>query len=267
MYGAGTGTLLRYEGSFFLLMPSHVLHVNMGSAIQNESPLWTHKRHPPKQRELHDMLFARRWYDIGPFVESAGIDWTVNVQDVILVELFWPLPPIYPWPFIDLDDPKFLVIPLCQFFEGQLLLVNGYPHRLNTFDHFDEPRGQFTHSTNIIRHSKVGTCKLDKGEPWISFQFTDGNHTPEDIDGMSGGVVCNVEENTAASRWAGMACTAGQGMCRFIPAQLLVPAIKRYRAAQSVVLDPASLLEEQSITREKRDILTQSLFSDYPPTD
>ena len=185
------------------------------------------------------------------------------MTDVVLIELFLPVPPIYPSSFIDLDAGDAAVVEKAQFFEGQLLLVNGYPHNINGFQHYDEKVGEFTHSTDIRRHSIVGICLLENGEPVASLEMTRGSNEPADLDGMSGAVVSNVDFETSSVKWAGMALTAGSKLIRFIPAYLLVPAIRRHTELTPITIDPASDIPSREPTddelREYRE-----MFREFP---
>lgn len=262
MYGAGTGILIRMKDRFFVLTPHHVIRKNTLGAFQNESPFWINSTHPPRWEFPHGFLFPRRLYEIGSLIEDDG-SWTLNVTDVVLIELFLPVPPIYPSSFIDLDAGDAAVVEKAQFFEGQLLLVNGYPHNINGFQHYDEKVGEFTHSTDIRRHSIVGICLLENGEPVASLEMTRGSNEPADLDGMSGAVVSNVDFETSSVKWAGMALTAGSKLIRFIPAYLLVPAIRRHTELTPITIDPASDIPSREPTddelREYRE-----MFREFP---
>ncbi len=263
MYGLGTGTLIRLRGDFFLLTSKHVLTTNGCESPQNESPLWTHKNHPPKHETLADFLFAAKWYAIGDLVLPGPVEWSIDVRDIALVELFYPIGPSFPGPFLDLDASNFSVLALEEL-PGLLLLVNGFPFLRNAFKFYDAPREGITHQTDIQRHTIAGVCKLVDGQPIVSFESTEGTHTAETLNGFSGGVVCNVHMEAALTRWVGLACSAGGGICRFIPAEILMPAILRYRESPCTVLDPASSLATLSLTREQKRERDQMLYGNDP---
>lgn len=240
VFGSGSAVLLRYEQKFFLLTAKHVLTNNLHGHYQNESPFFTTVRSRSGWSNLTDLLYPARLWEIGPLVESASV--YIDSNDVALVELFQPFSKNLPNHFIDLDGiGRKRILPHEGFFNGQILFASGYPHWTNPFHH--ESVGEFTHHTDINRLITPGVCRLERGEPSLSFEITEGNHDHDRLNGMSGGVVFNLRRKMNKLDWCGITLSGGNGILRFVPAYLLVPAILRYKSAACQVIDPAVALQ------------------------
>ena len=138
--------------------------------------------------------------------------------------------------FIDLTNDN-CYLKENEFYDGQFLIANGYPFALNDFDH-DYSKDDFTHSTNIIRHSAAGICILDGGIPHISYEITEKRDISH--DGMSGGIVCNVWDDPEKVKWAGLILSGSQNITRFLPAYRIYDAIVSYKDADMHIIDPAA---------------------------
>ncbi|MDQ9171725.1 hypothetical protein Q8A64_15025 [Oxalobacteraceae bacterium R-40] len=162
--------------------------------------------------------------------------------------------------FIDLDGKDLKrVFKRSNLFEGKILLTSGYPDVKNYFNW--EPIGEFTHSTSVQRHITTGICRFDDGGPFISFEGTEGSQMYEDLNGMSGGVIFDVQEKAVNTKWCGLAVTAGDEIMRFIPADLVLPAILDYEKTEAEVIDPA--FERELTLQEQMEIYAQYLRNTY----
>ena len=238
MHGGGSGVLIKYNEVFFLLTARHVLSNNISLGFQNESPLWISVHSRPRWQSLQDFMFPRRIWNISETIDRdmPGID----TRDVCLIELFRPIPGSDPDHFIEVDDLSTHWLKEDQFFDGQVLVVCGYPDRLNQFTYDDPPEG-FTHVTTVHKQLIPG-CLLteENGEMLISFCITPGDITHQFLNGMSGGPVINVMPDAAKAKLAGIALTGGKNICRFLPSHLICTAIINYQDCTCEVIDPLS---------------------------
>lgn len=117
------------------------------------------------------------------------------------------------------------------------MFISGYPFEKNSYDWSIE-HPEFTHATTIHRQSYVGTFEEDSSVGFISFEVMDGDVTHENSNGMSGGIVYNVEEKLENIKFCGMVLTAGSNKCHFLPSYLLYNAITNYKQAPYITVDP-----------------------------
>ncbi|BEP96246.1 hypothetical protein GmRootA79_46300 [Acidovorax sp. A79] len=238
MYGSGSGVLIRFEGIFFLLTARHVILNNIPGEFQNESPFWISAKFQGQWDSLHSFLFPKFIWNIGELIKDT-LDPT-DASDVCLVELFHPQQYHQPDHFIEIRD-RHSVLTREEHFEGQFLLVSGYPFEQNEF-HFD-PIGEYTHSTSLNRHTIPGIFSPEKPFGFISFDAVDADIQHENVTGMSGGVVCNVQPKANQVKLAGIPVSAGDNKCRFIPAYVFIDAILNYKNSSCRVVDPISAAE------------------------
>jgi hypothetical protein len=247
VYGMGTGVLLRYGkfarygDKFFILTAKHVLDNNLNEDDHNESPFWIPMKSASPDNlynSLFNFMFPRIRWNIGELMPEVK---HVDLSDICLVELFCPQPFAYPDNYIKIIDSS-SVLSKTDFFEGQLLLVSGYPFEKNSFFDFTET---YTNSTNIHRHTIVGVLRKDKEDEigYISFEMTKNDIQHENVNGMSGSAIYNVQPKANQVKLAGIAVTAGNNICRFIPSYLLIEAILNYQKASHKVIDPMVNLE------------------------
>ncbi|VAW83131.1 hypothetical protein MNBD_GAMMA12-2633 [hydrothermal vent metagenome] len=234
MYGSGSGTLVFYDGKFFLLTAKHVIDKNTVGGYQNNSPFWVPVYKNLNLKSLHDFLLPKYYYDIGSLISVNN--YLIDSNDICLVELFDPMPLHTPDYFIDLTDDRF-VLKKNDYYEGQFLIANGYPFGLNNFDHEFKSEG-FTHSTNVVRHSAVGICLMEKDTPYISYEIT--NMSDVNHDGMSGGVVCNAWDTPEKVQWAGLMLSGNKKITRFLPAWCVYEALTNYKKSKKHIIDPAA---------------------------
>jgi hypothetical protein len=248
MAGMGSGILIKIGHDYFLLTARHVLkdlldYKNEHGEFYNESPFWVDVKHRPRWESLHDFLMPKRIWEIGELITEEGL---ASTSDVVLVELFPPAPAHMPDHFIDIANSSFF-LEKELFYCGQFLMMSGYPFRLNQYDWTVEVPG-YTHSTKVQRHSVIGTFEESSHLGYISFDIMDGDLTHENANGMSGGVIYNVEEELDDIKFCGMILTAGNNKCHFLPSYLLYDAIVNYAEATSLTVDPAA---DQVLSQDK----------------
>lgn len=239
MYGSGSGVLIRYEGVFFLLTAKHVIDNNIPGRFQNESPFWVTSKFQGEWKTLFDFMFPRVIWNIGDLISETCNN--IDLSDICLVELFYPRPFHYPNHFVEIAG-KNSVLSKKELFEGQFLLVTGYPFEKNAFD-FTPLSDMFTHSTSLHRHTIPGQYVPDEGVGHISFELVEGGVTHSNVNGMSGGTVYNVQPKANQVKLAGIPVTAGDNICRFIPCHVFIDAILNYRSSSCRVVDPIALNE------------------------
>lgn len=114
------------------------------------------------------------------------------------------------------------------------MIVSGYPFESNNFN-FEPINETITHSTNIHRKSIPGVLE-DIG--MLSFRSTEGDIQHQNVDGMSGGAVYNVQPKANQVKLAGIALSAGNNLCRFAPSHTFIEAILNYKSSSCQLIDP-----------------------------
>ena len=234
MYGAGSGVLLNIEDKYFVLTAKHVINKNLNGDFQNESPFWITSKNKSDFSSLYNFLFPKGLWNIGDLMPK--IDAEIDVSDLCLVELFDPPKFHIPDHFIKIESES-SVMKKSEFFEGQYLLVTGYPFERNNFD-FNPIDHNYTHSTKIQRHSIPGIYINSASLGYISFEMTKGDYQHENLNGMSGGAIYNIQPKANMVKLAGIPITAGNNICRFIPSYLFVNALMQYKKSSFTVIDP-----------------------------
>ena len=251
MSGMGSGILIKNGHDYFLLTARHVLKDLLNyrddhGEFFNESPFWIDVKHRPRWESLHDFLMPKRIWEIGELITEEGL---ASTSDVVLVELFPPAPAHLPDHFIDIADGS-LFLKKKLFRSGQFLRMSGYPFILNQYNWTVE-NPEFTHSTTVQRHNVIGTFEENDHLGYISFEIMDGDLTHENTNGMSGGIIYNVEEELDDIKFCGMILTASNNKCHFLPSYLLHDAIVNYTTATSITVDPAAdqVLDEDKMVQ------------------
>jgi hypothetical protein len=186
MYGAGSGILIKKTNKFYLLTAHHVLESNTKYDFQNPSPFWISSASNYQVESIHDFLMPAWVIHIGECL--AGRGHSIDASDLVLIELFHPSPKHLPNHFIDLDYGESPILKESEFFEGQLLLVSGFPFIKNSFSYLENSSSEFTHSTTVHRNTMDGVCRISNGEPYINLDgITD--KTYPNLSGISGGIV------------------------------------------------------------------------------
>ncbi|SFL99414.1 hypothetical protein [Nitrosomonas communis] len=258
MYGAGSGVLLKYKDKFFVLTAKHVLKNNLHGEFQNESPFWIPVKFKPKWETLYDFMFPHLIWNIGELMPIVDCD--IVLSDICLVELFEPKKYHFPDHYIEIKNIN-SVLSKKEFYEGQFLLISGYPFEKNHFD-FPLVSEKYTHSTIIHRQTIPGILIKPDDIGYISFQLTDGDFQHENLDGMSGGVVYNVMPKANQIRLAGIAITAGNNICRFIPSYLFIDAILDYQNASYKIIDP---IINKPLSLERLWMIQEDYLREFDP--
>jgi len=234
MYGAGSGVLIKINGDFFVLTAKHVIGNNIKGSFQNESPFWIPVKDRAEWSSLYDFLFPKRIWNIGELISSKVGD--IDQSDICLIELFYPQKFHMPDHCVEIKN-KDSVLTETEFFDGQILLTTGYPFEKNYFD-FTPKSEDISHTTRIQRHTIPGIYLANEDGGYISFEMTGGDTQHENVNGMSGGAVYNVQPKANQVKLAGIPVTAGDNICRFIPSYIFIDAIINFKEASSEVVDP-----------------------------
>lgn len=247
MSGMGSCTLIKFDNIFFLLTLNHVLKglTDGNGNFQNESPFWTSVKHQAKWESMYDFLMPKKIWNIGELIHE---DELILTSEVCLVELFYPGPLHMPDNFIDLDSDD-MFSSKNDFYEGRILQVSGFPFEKNSFN-WDIEHPEFTHSTNLIRHSIPGLFMKDSTIGYISFKETDADIQHKNVNGMSGGIVYDIHENLSDTQFCGIISTISNNICRFIPSYMIQSAIINYKDSSNIIVDPAAnktLSQEEAI--------------------
>lgn len=239
MYGSGSGVLLRHNNTFFLLTARHVIKNNIPEDFQNESPFWVTSKFQGKWESLHDFLMPKMIWNIGELISLEAE--SVDVSDVCLIELFHPGKYHFPDHYIEIKGVT-SVLTKKDYFEGQFLLVTGYPFERNTFD-FTPVSEDITHTTSLTRHTVPGIYVENEDVGFISFEMVEDDVRHANVNGMSGGAVYNVQPKANQVKLAGIPVTAGDNLCRFIPSYIFIDALLNYQDSSFTVVDPIVLNE------------------------
>lgn len=210
---------------------------------KNESPLFVPaKSNEWSNDEMYSILYPRKLWRIGELV-SENNETISNYNDVCIIEMFIHSPEWAPDSFLDFDK-SIHYITNNEFFDGQALFLSGFPIIKNDYDF--TPFKNFNQSTVIQRELLLGVCKFIDNEPVVNLHLPEVSTEKLDhrhLNGMSGGAVFNVVDDGSEPWWCGMILTGGNGIVRFIPAEVLIPAIANYQAASSCIMDPNGVIE------------------------
>ena len=238
--------MIKFENTFFCLTARHVLDNNQIDLenLQNESPFWVWRNSQSAPEELIDFLFPKYLWNISELITEEGWNF-VDFSDVVLIEMFPPFPHKQPDMFLEITNSIENIVTRDQFDDGQFLSVSGYPFQINAYE-FENVREGYTHETRMQRRSLMGINRQYNDGWTIDLSATDSDELDaEHINGMSGGIVCNINSPNLPIKWAGMITSYEQPpQIRFIPAYILHSAILNYRQSTRISLDPASIIGE-----------------------
>lgn len=238
-FGSGSGILLRKSGLFYLLTARHVLQNATNFEFTNDSPFWVTSLNRYQVESVYYFLMPARLHFIGDLIAGRGS--SIDTSDLVMVELFKPFPKHQPDSFLDFDAKVSPLLPKEQFFDGQVLFAAGYPFGRNSFTFLDEPRDGFTHETPVQRHIVNGHCVREHGEPYMT--LLPNAESFEDLSGVSGGIVCNMQPKGNQVRALGMILSGGPRIIRFLPSYLIQEAVDRLNEAKSIIIDSAVVRE------------------------
>lgn len=235
----GTGLLIKFEEKFFILTPQHVLDEHAPDLeFQNESPFFLHVFCEGFNSEVEEFAFPIRGWKIGQLISNDSP--TIDNDDLVLIELGDLFR--YPDRFIDLDSvhgPQGL--PLKAIYEGMYLIVSGFPAQRNNINYHYEDDAPFVHTVGLSKDIYPGVCIYENGFPIVKLRE---NLTHDELNGMSGGIVTNLQLKPNQTEWVGLIQKAGNGYVHFYPAAWIIPAIKRFRESECYIIDPAAELSD-----------------------
>jgi hypothetical protein len=241
-YGSGSCALIRKHGNFFLLTAKHVIQSATGFDFQNESPFWVTVKSNFFGSTIFDFLMPSKIFHIGDLIANRGN--SIDTGDLVLVELFRPVEFNQPDHFLDFDSNDSPLLAKDKFFDGQLLFAAGFPFELNSFSFFDEPIGGRTHETTVQRHVFNGFCLFENGEPYMANEgLSDLGY--ENLSGMSGGVVTNIQPKSNQVKVLGMLLSGGKSILRFLPSYFIQEAIDNFNRAKVTIVDPTIIFQER----------------------
>lgn len=146
-----------------------------------------------------------------------------------------------------------------HFFEGRLLNISGYSHSKNNYDwDIEHENPQFTHGTSIIRQTYTGIFR-DNGELGYIELIDDKDVTNNDANGMSGGIVYDIQNKGNKTKFSGLILTVSNNMSNFLPSYLLMPSILNYKNAPCEILDPI----ENEEPSEEKTLRALEVFKEY----
>lgn len=232
--GYGTGVLIKYSGTFFLLTAKHVLKDYIEGDLPNTSPFRIQSDVTKGFDNTNDFLYPKIIWDIGQLISN---DSDYDFEDIVLVELFPPLPNQKVDDFLLFDEIE--VLEIDNFVEGIISFESGYSSQSNPYFHepdnselpFDESK--FTTSTMVKRDFISGKLKLENG----IYHFEKLNYLGQDTNGMSGGLIATIENGK--SKLIGIHIRGAKESSRinFIPIEKIMEAIVDYQNAPHCKVD------------------------------
>lgn len=250
MSGKGTCIIIKYNHRFFAITAKHVLKDTKdqeGNYI-NESPFWMPTQFNKEWKSLHDFFMPKKLWKINELINEED---RVLLDDILMIELYPPHYDSFPDYYLDLDEDENLFLKKEEFFNGQYLIISGYPHEKNSFDwNIEHPNSKMTHATSIHRYSILGEFIKNEGVGYISFDVINKNVTHDETNGMSGGIIYNLQPNPENTKVCGMILTSGNNMCNFLPSYIMEKAIRNYKNASFEIIDPAEYSIKEPTTEE-----------------
>lgn len=241
MSGKGTVIIIKYKYRFFAITARHVLKdtKNGNGEYFNESPFWFTTQFAKIWESLHDFLMPKKLWKIG---ELITIDDFTKLDDIVMIELYHPTQFSFPDYYIDYDINKDIFLKKEDFFNGKLMMVSGYPFVKNSFDwDVNHPDPEMTHATSIHRHSIPCIFLENDGVGYLSFECVENEITHDETNGMSGGIIYDLQPNLADTRICGILLTVGNDKGTFIPSYIMKEAIDNFENSTVEIIDPMEL--------------------------
>lgn len=253
----GSGVLIKQGLKYFLLTAKHVLKDYLGKELPNTSPFRITCHSSKNFDNTNDFLYPKRIWDIGSIIPETD---HYEVEDVVLVELFQPLP----WQrldhLIELEAEK--VLDLSSYSIGLPVFDSGFSEVSNPYFYegknntlpFDETR--FTSSTVLKRDVILGKLNIEKG----LYFFDKKTYLNKNTNGMSGGLITTIE--SGEPQILGLHIRGGEKSNRiiFIPFCKIQDAILSYQEAPYIEVD--YLYYERMTKRENLTSIAE-LFHDH----
>ncbi|HDU8507226.1 TPA: hypothetical protein RG423_003134 [Acinetobacter baumannii] len=230
----GSGILIKVGIKYFLLTAKHVLKDYLDKELPNTSPFRVTCHSTKNFNNTNDFLYPKRIWNIGSIIHEID---DYEVKDVVLVELFQPLP----WQgldhFIELETEK--VLDLSSYSIGLPVFDSGFSEVSNPYFYegknstlpFDETR--FTSSTVLKRDVILGKLNIEKG----LYFFEKMTYLNTNTNGMSGGLIITIEGGKP--QILGLHIRGGEKSNRiiFIPFCKIKDAILSYQKAPNIAVD------------------------------
>lgn len=230
----GSGVLIKIGIKYFLLTAKHVLKDYLDKELPNTSPFRITCHSSKNFDNTNDFLYPKRIWNIGSIIPETD---DYEVEDVVLVELFQPLP----WQrldhFIELEAEK--VLDLSSYSIGLPVFDSGFSEVSNPYYYegenttlpFDETR--FTSSTVLKRDVILGKLNLEKG----LYFFDKMTYLNTNTNGMSGGLIITIK--SGQPQILGLHIRGGEKSNRitFIPFCKIQDAILSYQEAPYIAVD------------------------------
>lgn len=232
----GSGTLLKKGGNFFLLTARHVLKmfIEGDKTYTNTSPFRITLQSNHNFSTTNDFLYPKRFWEIGKLIDEHEY---YDFEDVVLVELFYPITYQKVDHWIDLDRTSALDI---QKFQENITLNDvGYSELSNPY-HYDPNNSEVPFDANI--HSCSTTIKRDviKGrlkKDQFTYYFEKIDYIGVDTDGMSGGLIVGFHKNQVQPVGMHIRGDKSSRRINFLPINEIFKAIDIYEQAESIVID------------------------------
>lgn len=233
--GMGTGILLKKGLNYFLLTTRHTLIHYIGkNENANTSPFWVTSKADHDFNSLNDFLYPKYFVEIASLIEEHEY---YDFKDIILVELFNPLPDQDIDYWIDVD--KTAVLEIDDFKEGYLLFDNGFTEKENQifYDPDNEVRAfdPQIHSCSTVVHRDVVKGVMVKNK--FTHVFKKITYLNENTNGMSGGLIIGFCKGKV--RCVGMHIRGDKNsdIINFLPISPIFNAVKRHEEAQRIIID------------------------------
>ncbi len=240
--GMGSGILIKMNGAFFVLTAKHVITnqfgtgFKLGDELPNVSPFWVPMRNKTGDlTQLESYLFPKKIWDISELIQKEvdGVDTT----DICLLEMCPPHSNAIPDNFIEIETIKDVQTEE-NFYPGKFHILAGFPFSGNGFEYETNKPG-FTHESTMQRAQYFGQQMIEEG--CITHQDLKKPITHNEVTGISGGAVTDVQFKANAVKLCGMIVSSSGGTTRYIPSYVFIDALLNYQNANSYIVDPMAV--------------------------
>lgn len=253
----GSGILIKLDIKYFLLTAKHVLKDYLNEELPNTSPFRVTCHSSKSFDNTNDFLYPKRIWDIGSITPVTD---HYELEDVVLVELFQPLPWQRVDHFIDLEVEKILA--LCCYSTGLPVFDSGFSDASNPYFYegqnstlpFDETK--FTSSTVHQRDIVSGRLNIDRG----IFFFDKKTYLDKSTNGMSGGLIITIVSGEPQILGLHIRGAEKSNRINFIPLCRIKEAVLLYQQAPSISVD---YLYFERMTKRENLISISDLFQSH----
>lgn len=232
--GYGTGILLKFKNSFFLLTAKHVLKDYLTKRPVNTSPFRIQVDATKGFKSVEDFLYPKKIWDIGQLIQENDF---YEYEDIILVELHQPMPAQKVKHYINFNNIQIMKVD--DFRAGLLSIEHGYSIESNPYYYVPDNKFHpfdaniFSCSTNVKKDFLIGV--LEKESNYFFFKKEKSNI--KDTNGMSGSLIICVDKKTIKLLGVHVRGSTDSDKIHFVPMEKISNAILEYEKSPSYIID------------------------------